>query len=59
MLMDKLREYAKRFGDGFPMYQLGRSRTDEEVIAIIDECLENGRDCYELGYLTKEYGVKY
>ncbi len=59
MLMDKLREYAKRFGDGFPMYQLGRSRSDDEIIEIINECLEKGKDCYALGYVKTEDGVLY
>ena len=51
---EKLEAYAERFGDGFPMYQLGRGRTDEEVMSIIDECLEKGKDAYELGLVNDE-----
>ena len=58
-MREKLREYAKRFGDGFPMYQIGRSRTEDEIIAIINECLENGQDAYELGYCKDDRDIEY
>lgn len=46
-----LKKYADKFDDGFPMIPLASGRTDEEVIAIIQECLEKGKDVYELGYV--------
>lgn len=58
-LMDKLMEYAKKFDEGFPMYQLGRGRTDDEIIEIVNECLEKGKDAYELGLCTDDDDVYY
>lgn len=54
-LQEKLKEYAKRFGEGFPMIPLGWTRTDEEIIELIDRCLEKGKNAYQLGML-KELG---
>lgn len=58
-LDEKLKEYAERFDDGFPMIPLGWGKTDEEIIAIIDDCLEKGKDVYELGYVTDDEDVLY
>lgn len=49
--------YAERFGDGFPMIPLGWGREESEIIAIIDRCLESGKDVYEMGLV--EDGVVY
>ena len=50
-----LEEYARAFGDGFPMYQLGRGgTTDEEVIEIIKRCLSEKKDVYALGILKDD-----
>lgn len=59
MLDDKLDEYLSRFDDGFPMYQLGRGRANDEIIKIIDDCLKNGKDVYEMGYLEEDNEVYY
>jgi hypothetical protein len=56
---EKLNEYNERFGEGFPMIPLGWGRTDEQIMAIIDECLEKGKDVYELGYVTDDEEVNY
>lgn len=45
------KEYANTFGDNFPMYQLGRDRSEDEVVEMIKRCLDEGKDVYELGYL--------
>lgn len=58
-LEKKLQEYRERFREGFPTFQLMRSRTDDEVIEIIDECLEKGRDAYDLGYVSDDPGMDY
>lgn len=50
----KLREYVDMFGEGFPMIPLGWGRTDEEVIEIIDRCLKEKKDVYELGLVNEE-----
>ena len=58
--MDKyLRIYAERFGDGFPMIPLASGRTDEEIIEIIKECLEKGKDVYELEYVQDSVDLFY
>ena len=56
---DKLDAYAEKFGDGFPMMPLAWGRTDDEVIEIIDDCLSNGKDVYELGYVEDDDDVMY
>ena len=58
--MDELlKEYAERFGDGFPSYQIMRGRSDEETMEIIRECLEKGKDAYELGYVEDDDDIMY
>ena len=59
MLDVKLDQYINMFGEGFPMYQLGRGRTEEEIIDIIDRCLKEKKDAYELGLVTDEEDVFY
>lgn len=58
-MMEYMKKYAEMFGDGFPMFQIGRSRTDEEIIEIIKECIEKRKDAYELGYVTDDPDVLY
>lgn len=55
----KLFQYAQKFDDEFPMIPLGWSRSDEEVIKIINRCIKEEKNVYELGYLKLENGVKY
>lgn len=58
--MDELlKRYSEMFGDGFPMYQLGRGRTDDEIADIIKRCLNEGKDAYELGLVTDELDIFY
>ena len=52
-------EYNKVFEDGFPSFQIMRSRTEPETIKIIKDCLEQGKDAYELGYLSDDNDVQY
>lgn len=59
MLDEKLNEYVERFGEGFPMYQLGRTRTDEEIISIIEQCLSDGKTAYDLGLVTDDEDTTY
>ena len=56
---EKLDAYAMKFGDGFPMIPLAWGRTDEEVIEIIDDCLKNGKDAYEMGYVEEDTDIMY
>lgn len=59
MLDEKMKEYAERFDDGFPMMPLGWGRSDTEIIAIINRCLREGKDVYELGYIEDDPEVDY
>ena len=36
-LQKYLEKYVETFGEGFPMYQLGRGRTDAEIVKIIND----------------------
>lgn len=55
MLEKKLRQYLDRFGDTFPTMPLALNKTPEQIIAIVDDCLKNNKDVYELGYLDEDY----
>ena len=55
MTLDEyLQKYVDTFGEGFPMYQLGRTRTESEIINIIDGCLKAGKSAYELGLVADD-----
>ncbi|KIR03455.1 hypothetical protein P261_02270 [Lachnospiraceae bacterium TWA4] len=52
--MDKLKkalsEYREVFDDNFPTIPFS-GRTEEELLGIIKDCLEKGKDVYDCGYL--------
>lgn len=52
MLKKKMAEYSEKFDDGFPMIPLGWGKSEDEVIKIIDECLRENKDVYEMGFLA-------
>jgi hypothetical protein len=53
MLDSKLEEYINAFKEGFPMIPLAWGRTEAEIIDLIDRCLKEGKNAYDLG-LVKE-----
>ena len=53
-LLEFLERYTKQFSEGFPTYQLARTRDENEVIKIIQECLKEGKTVYDMGYLDEE-----
>lgn len=59
MLDEMLKKYRKKFGEGFPMIPLKWGRTDSEVIEIIENCLTQGKDVYELGLVSDDEDVIY
>lgn len=59
MLDKKLEEYRTMFKEGFPMIPLKWGRTDEQVIEIINRCIKEGKDVYELGYVIIDDDVMY
>lgn len=50
-LQKALERYKKKFNDDFPTIPF-ESQEDEEIIDIIDECIEESKDVYDLGYLS-------
>lgn len=59
MLDEMLKKYRKKFGESFPMIPLKWGRTDSEVIEIIENCLAQGKDVYELGLVSDDEDVIY
>ena len=45
--------YYDHFGECFPSIPLRWGRTDEEVIEMIDQCLAEDKDVYEMGILPE------
>jgi uncharacterized protein YktA (UPF0223 family) len=58
-LEERLQMYEKTFGESFPTYPLMLSKTDEEMIEIIDKCLDAEQDVYEMGILKDDSNLKY
>lgn len=50
-LQKELERYKKKFNDDFPTIPFD-SLEDEEIIDIIDECIEENKNVYDLGYLS-------
>lgn len=48
-----LERYAEVFGDGFPTIPLAWGRSDDELAEIVQECLDKGKDAYELGLVEE------
>ena len=58
-LKEILEKYDKTFEGGFPTVPLAWGRTDAEVNEIVDNCIKNGKDVYEMGYVTDNPDVIY
>ena len=52
-------QYKTAFGDEFPTIPIAVSRTEEEVIEIINKCVNTNRDVYDLGYVSLEENIMY
>lgn len=46
--------YDKTFDDSFPTIPLLMENSDEKVIEIINKCISEKKDVYELGYLSED-----
>lgn len=51
-LMEKLKIYERTFGNFFPTIPLLETHSPDEAIQIINRCISEHKDVYELGYLT-------
>ena len=54
-----LMEYTRKFGDGFPTFQLFRGQPVDECIEMVKRCLDAGKDTYDLGLVTDEMDRSY
>lgn len=52
-------EYNNRFNEGFPSFQLFRTRSDKECVEIIKRCLDEGKTAYEIGLVTDDQDLEY
>lgn len=48
--MELLKRYAKKFDEGFPMYQAGRGLEERQIAEMVERCLREEKDAYQLGY---------
>lgn len=55
-LEDKITEYNDFFGEDndFPVFAICRGKKENTVIAIIDTCLKQKKDVYELGFAKED-----
>ena len=44
--------YKKKFDDDFPTIPLAECMSEEEIIVMVDECISNNKDVYDMGYLS-------
>jgi hypothetical protein len=58
-MQELLKQYAQRFGDGFPTIPLAWGRTQEEVEDLIKQCLDAGKDAYEMGFVEDNTDLVY
>ena len=57
-LNNALEDYAEKFNDGFPMFQMSAESPDR-IVEIIDDCIKNDKDVYDSGYLSFDDNTLY
>lgn len=58
--LDKALElYEKTFDDSFPTIPLLMDKSKTEVVKIINKCISEGKDVYDLGYLSLDNDIIY
>ncbi|WP_288832075.1 hypothetical protein [uncultured Megasphaera sp.] len=56
--LDKALElYEKTFDDSFPTIPLLMDKSKTEVVEIINKCISEGKDVYDLGYLSLDHDM--
>lgn len=53
-----IEEYNKVFEDGFPSIPL-LSRPEKEIIEMVETCITEKKDVYEMGYLKMDEDIMY
>ena len=51
--------YDETFEDAFPTIPLLMDLPDDEVIKMINKCVAEGKDVYEMGYLSLDVNIVY
>ena len=46
--------YEEVFDDSFPTIPLLMENSDEKVVEIVNKCISEKKDVYELGYLSED-----
>lgn len=49
----------KTFDDSFPTIPLLMDKSKTEVVEIINKCISEGKDVYDLGYLSLDNDIIY
>lgn len=55
---EAVKAYNEKFEDAFPSIPL-LSRPEKEVIEIVESCINNNKDVYEMGYLKLDDDIIY
>ena len=53
-LEDVMEKYFNVFGDCFPTIPLAWGRSKEELKAMVERCIKENKDAYDMGYLKLE-----
>lgn len=53
-----LESYEKTFDDSFPMFPM-MGKEANEVVEIINDCIAENKDVYDMGYLSLDGNVIY
>lgn len=56
---EAIKLYDETFEDAFPTIPLLMDIPDDEVIEMINKCVVEGRDVYEMGYLSLDPNIVY
>ncbi len=57
-LLTAMKLYESTFGDGFPLMCFS-DKSPEKAVQIINECVEQKKDVYDLGYLFGDVDIQY
>lgn len=55
---EAIKKYNKVFEDGFPSIPL-LNRPEKEIIEIVETCIKENKDVYEMGYLKLDNDIMY
>lgn len=58
-LNEALELYEKTFDDSFPTIPLLMDNSDDEVVGMINKCISEHKDVYDMGYLLIDGDVIY